>query len=50
MLARVAMERRRIRRIVRRRQASFRFPIKGGRLFLSGHNPLIRAGYPAPSG
>ena len=24
---------------------SFRFPIKGGRLYLSGHNPLIRAGY-----
>ena len=46
VLARVAMERRRIRRIVRRRQASFRFPIKGGRLFLSGHNPLIRAGLP----
>ena len=50
MLARVAMERRRIRRIVRRRQASFRFPIKGGRLFLSGHNPLIRAGYPGTIG
>jgi D-alanyl-D-alanine carboxypeptidase (penicillin-binding protein 5/6) len=45
VLTRMAMERRRIRRIVRRRQASFRFPIKGGRLYLSGHNPLIRAGY-----
>ena len=30
---------------MRRSQASFRFPIKGGRLFLSGHNPLMRAGY-----
>jgi D-alanyl-D-alanine carboxypeptidase (penicillin-binding protein 5/6) len=50
VLARVAMERRRIRRIVRRRQASFRFPIKGGRLFLSGHNPLIRADYPGTIG
>jgi serine-type D-Ala-D-Ala carboxypeptidase (penicillin-binding protein 5/6) len=50
VMARVAMERRRIRRIVRRRQASFRFPIKGGRLFLSGHNPLIRASYPGTIG
>ena len=24
---------------------SFRFPIKGGRLYLAGHNPLLRAGY-----
>ena len=29
----------------RRPQVSFRFPIKGGRLFLAGHNPLLRAGY-----
>ena len=50
VLTRVAMERRRIRRIVRRRQAAFRFPIKGGRLFLSGHNPLMRAGYPGTIG
>ena len=32
------------------RQAAFRFPIKGGRLYLSGHNPLIRAGYPGAIG
>ena len=44
------MKRSRIRRIVRRRQAAFRFPIKGGRLYLSGHNPLIRAGYPGAIG
>ena len=50
VLARVAMERRRIRRIVRRRQASFRFPIKGGRLFLSGHNPLMPRTTPELSG
>ena len=30
------MKRSRIRRIARRSQAEFRFPIKGGRLFLSG--------------
>jgi D-alanyl-D-alanine carboxypeptidase len=35
----------RITRIVRRREAAFRFPIKGGRVYLYGHNPLIRAGY-----
>lgn len=45
VLTRLAMKRSRIRRIARRSQAEFRFPIKGGRLFLSGHNPLIRAGY-----
>jgi serine-type D-Ala-D-Ala carboxypeptidase (penicillin-binding protein 5/6) len=45
VLTRLAMANRRIARIVRRRQASFRFPVKGGRIFLSGHNPLIRAGY-----
>ncbi len=45
VMARLAMRKQRIARIVRRSQASFRFPIKGGRLFLAGHNPLIRAGY-----
>ena len=30
---------------MRRKEASFRFPIKGGKLYLYGHNPLIRAGY-----
>ena len=45
MLTRLAMANRRIARIARRRQVSFRFPIKGGHIFLSGHNPLIRAGY-----
>jgi D-alanyl-D-alanine carboxypeptidase (penicillin-binding protein 5/6) len=45
IMTRVAMANGRIARIVRRRQVSFRFPIKGGRVFFSGHNPLIRAGY-----
>jgi D-alanyl-D-alanine carboxypeptidase len=45
VLTRLAMEQPRIRRIARLRQASYRFPIKGRRLFLTGHNPLIRAGY-----
>lgn len=45
VLTRLAMAEPRIRRIVRRRQADFRFPIKGRRLYLYGHNPLIRMGY-----
>ena len=45
VLTRLAMRNRRIARIVQRPQVSFRFPIKGGRLFLAGHNPLLRAGY-----
>jgi D-alanyl-D-alanine carboxypeptidase (penicillin-binding protein 5/6) len=50
IMTRLAMDRRRITRIARRSQVSFRFPIKGRRLFLSGHNPLIRAGYPGAIG
>jgi D-alanyl-D-alanine carboxypeptidase len=45
VLTRLAMAKPRIRRIVRRRQVDFRFPVRGGRLFLYGHNPLIRMGY-----
>ena len=50
VLTRLAMAEPRIRRIVRRRQVDFRFPIKGRRLYLYGHNPLIRAGYPGAIG
>jgi D-alanyl-D-alanine carboxypeptidase (penicillin-binding protein 5/6) len=50
VLTRLAMAERRIRRIVRRRQVDFRFPVKGGRLYLYGHNPLIRMGYPGAIG
>ena len=45
VITRLAMREPRIARIARRPQVSFRFPIKGGRLFLAGHNPLLRAGY-----
>ena len=44
-LARLAMKRPRIARIARRPQAVFRFPVKGGKLYLTGHNPLQRIGY-----
>jgi D-alanyl-D-alanine carboxypeptidase len=45
VMARLAMERPRIARIVRRQQVAFRFPIKGHKVYFSGHNPLIRGGY-----
>jgi D-alanyl-D-alanine carboxypeptidase len=45
VLARIAMSRPRIRRVVGRTQAILRFPIKGGKLYLYGHNPLMRLGY-----
>jgi serine-type D-Ala-D-Ala carboxypeptidase (penicillin-binding protein 5/6) len=50
VLARLAMRRPRIRRIAAREQANFRFPIKGKRLYLSGHNPLLRLDYPGALG
>jgi D-alanyl-D-alanine carboxypeptidase len=45
VLTRLAMAKPRIRRVARRRQAQLRFPITGGKLYLYGHNPLIRMGY-----
>ena len=45
VLTRLAMRSPRITNIVRRREASFPFPIKGGKVYLYGHNPLIRARY-----
>jgi D-alanyl-D-alanine carboxypeptidase (penicillin-binding protein 5/6) len=49
-LARLAMGERRIARIVRKRQAAVRFPIKGRKLFLGTTNPLLRTGYPGTIG
>jgi D-alanyl-D-alanine carboxypeptidase (penicillin-binding protein 5/6) len=45
VLTRMAMRRPRINRIARREFAEFRFPTKGGRLYLTGHNPLLRLNY-----
>jgi len=45
VLTRLAMREPRIARLTRKSSAAFRFPIPGGKLYLSGHNPLIRAGY-----
>lgn len=36
--------------IVARRQAVLPFPIKGGKLYLYNHNPLLKAGYPGTIG
>jgi serine-type D-Ala-D-Ala carboxypeptidase (penicillin-binding protein 5/6) len=50
VLTRLAIRNHRIARIARRPQVSFRFPIKGRRLFLTGHNPLLRENYPGAIG
>ena len=44
-MARVAMSRRRIARIVRKPTASVPFPIKSGRLHVNSTNPLLRERY-----
>jgi D-alanyl-D-alanine carboxypeptidase len=44
-LATVAMRQPRVARVARRRRARFRFPVKGGKLEMYTHNPLLRAGY-----
>jgi serine-type D-Ala-D-Ala carboxypeptidase (penicillin-binding protein 5/6) len=50
VLTRMAMRRARIRRIARTEYAALRFPVKGGKLYLSGHNPLLRLDYPGALG
>jgi serine-type D-Ala-D-Ala carboxypeptidase (penicillin-binding protein 5/6) len=50
VLTRMAMKRKRINRVARREFAEFRFPTKGGRLYLTGHNPLMRLDYPGAIG
>lgn len=49
-LARVAMGKRRIARIVRKPQAKVRFPIKSGFLYVNSTNPLLRTNYPGTIG
>jgi D-alanyl-D-alanine carboxypeptidase len=44
-MTRLAMKEPRIRRLVRHKQVSVRFPIKNGRLFVNSTNPLLRMGY-----
>ena len=40
----------RLARIVSKREAILPFPIKGGKLYLYNHNPLLRQGYPGTTG
>ncbi|MEZ5124255.1 MAG: serine hydrolase [Solirubrobacterales bacterium] len=49
-LARAVLDEPRLARIVRRRSAILPFPIKGHKLYLYSHNPLIRAGYRGVTG
>jgi D-alanyl-D-alanine carboxypeptidase (penicillin-binding protein 5/6) len=48
--ARAVLDQPRLARIVRRRQAVLPFPIKGGKLYLYNHNPLLRMRYPGTLG
>ena len=49
-LARALLREPRLARIVRRRWAALRFPIRGGKLYLYNHNPLLSMGYPGTTG
>ena len=49
-LARAVLREPRLARIVARREASLRFPIKGGRVYLYNTNPLLRQGYRGVTG
>jgi D-alanyl-D-alanine carboxypeptidase (penicillin-binding protein 5/6) len=49
-LARVAMGKRRIARLVRRSHLQIRFPVKSGHLWLNSTNPLLRLKYPGTIG
>jgi D-alanyl-D-alanine carboxypeptidase (penicillin-binding protein 5/6) len=49
-LARAVLREPRLARIVKRRSAVLRFPIKGHKIYLYNNNPLLRAGYPGTTG
>jgi serine-type D-Ala-D-Ala carboxypeptidase (penicillin-binding protein 5/6) len=49
-MARAVLREPRLARIVRRRSAVLKFPIKGGKLYLYNNNPLLRAGYRGTTG
>jgi D-alanyl-D-alanine carboxypeptidase len=49
-LSRAVLDEPRLAAVVRRREAALPFPIRGGRLFLATHNPLLRARYPGALG
>ncbi len=49
-LARALLDRPRLARIVARKTAVLPFPIKGGKLYLANHNPLLKQDYPGTLG
>jgi D-alanyl-D-alanine carboxypeptidase (penicillin-binding protein 5/6) len=49
-IGRAVLRQPRLARIVSRREAIVPFPIKGGRLYLYNHNPLLRQGYRGTTG
>jgi D-alanyl-D-alanine carboxypeptidase len=50
VLGRAVLDQPRLARIVGTNQAVRPFPIKGGKLFLQNHNPLLKQGYPGTIG
>jgi D-alanyl-D-alanine carboxypeptidase (penicillin-binding protein 5/6) len=48
--ARAVLDQPRLAKIVRHRQAILPFPIKGGKLYLYNHNPLLAQNYPGTLG
>jgi serine-type D-Ala-D-Ala carboxypeptidase (penicillin-binding protein 5/6) len=49
-IGRAVLREPRLANIVKRREAILPFPIKGKRLYLYNHNPLLRQGYPGTTG
>jgi len=49
-MAKLALDQPRVARIMKRRRAILPFPVKGGRIYLYGHNYLIKGGYPGALG
>jgi D-alanyl-D-alanine carboxypeptidase len=49
-MGRAVLREPRLAKIVARRQAVLRFPIKGGKLYLYNNNPLLRQGYKGTTG
>jgi D-alanyl-D-alanine carboxypeptidase (penicillin-binding protein 5/6) len=49
-MARAILRQPRLARIVRRRSAVLKFPIKGHKIYLYNNNPLLRAGYRGTTG
>jgi len=49
-IGRAVLRQPRLARIVKEREAILPFPIKGGKLYLYNHNPLLRQGYRGTTG